>query len=40
MKDTIIAILVLIGMSIFAFVAFILAQHKNEIWEEIRKILK
>jgi hypothetical protein len=40
MKDTIIAILILIGMSIFALGTFILAQHKNEIWEELRKILK
>lgn len=38
--ETIIAILFLIGMSIFALGTFILAQHKKEIWEEIKRNLK
>ncbi len=40
MIENIIAILVVIAMSIFTLGTFILAQHKNEIWEELREILK
>lgn len=38
--ETLIAILFLIGMSIFAFGTFIAAQHKKEYWEEIIKKIK
>lgn len=36
MIEKIIAILFVIGMSIFALGMFILAQHKEEIWEKIK----
>lgn len=29
--------LILIGAGLFAVITFILAEHKNEFWEEIKK---
>lgn len=37
--NTILSVLVLIGTSFFAFITFILAQHKNEIWSVLRNDL-
>ena len=36
MIENIIAILVVIAMSIFTLGTFILAQHKEEIWDKIK----
>lgn len=33
--DVIISVLVLIGTGLFAFITFILAEHKEEIWNHI-----